>query len=349
MNNISDLQTKKTKKGKIVTAALFALSLAVVAYVAIAEFGGNKDRSLTDIHIDILYLIPAVGCFLTGLLCETLKYSVLLKKRGYKGTMAKGFKCAVIGKYYDNITPAGAGGQGFQIYELKKYGCDDGTAGALPIIGFLGLQSAFVLIGTATMILGGRYLRDLTALRITAAAGLVFYAFIPVCIIIFAAAPKALYKIVRAGTALLAKVRIVKDKDRALEGAVFSLESYTGALHEFSGSKRQIASVVLLSLIYQAAFMSLPYFVLHFFGAEIGFVTCFCKVVYIYAAITLIFTPGNSGAAEASFYLVFGSLKGGAVFWAMLMWRLLCYYSWLALGAVVQMAGAVKKRKKDPS
>jgi len=103
--------------------------------------------------------------------------------------------------------------------------------------------------------------------------------------------------------------------------------------------------VFFLSLVYQLALMCLPYFVLHFFGAGVGFIECFCQVVYIYAAITIVFTPGNSGAAEASFYMVFGTLSGGAVFWGMLVWRALCYYSWIVLGAIVQVKDRLSKRK----
>jgi len=339
--------TKKKKKSRWITAGFFAFSLVVVAVIAIMEFGGEKDRHLENIKFNFAFLAAAVGCFLMALLCETLKYSFLLRGRGVKNRKNLGFTCAVIGKYYDNITPAGAGGQGFQMYHLSKNGCDHGTAGGLPIIGFLGLQFAFVFIGIMIMIFGGRYIGDIVVIRATAIAGLVFYAFIPMCIILFAVAPGLLESIIRWGTRMGGRFHLLKDPEKANSKALGSLKQYTDALREFGRNTKQIIVVGLLSLVYQCAIMSIPFFVLRFFGADILFIDCFCRVVYIYAAMAIIFTPGNSGAAEASFYMVFSSLSGGAIFWGMLVWRMLCYYSWIILGAVVQLHDRLSKKRKQ--
>ena len=336
--------TKKSKKSGIITAALFCFSLAVVAVIAIMEFGGQQDRHIEQGSFNVLFLLAAIGCFVAALICESFKYSYMLVKRGIKGKKGIGLSVAVIGKYYDNLTPAGAGGQGFQMYYLNSRGCDPGTSGGLPIIGFLGLQFAFVLIGIVTLILGRDYLGELVAIKVTAIVGLVFYAFVPSCIIFFAIAPKLLESIVSWGTRMLGRIHILKDPAATEQKAIESLKSYTDTLRSFSKVRGQMLVVFGLSLVYQIAFMCLPFFVLKFFGANVEFIPCFCQVVYIYAAITIIFTPGNSGAAEASFYMVFNSLSGGEVFWGMLVWRALCYYSWIFLGAIIQIRDRMKKR-----
>ena len=338
---------KKSKKSNIFTAALFAFSLVVVAVIAIMEFGGEQDRHIEKGSFNVLYLFAAVGCFLVALLCESTKYSYLLKGKTVENRRKLGFSTAVIGKYYDNLTPAGAGGQGFQMYHLSSHGCGPGTSGGLPIIGFLGLQFAFVLIGIVTIILGRDFLEDLIPIKVTAIIGLCFYAFIPSCIIFFAIAPKVLEAIVDWGTRMLGRIRIIKDPEKTSERAISSLKSYTGTMHSFSRNKTQVMVVFGLSILYQLAFMCMPFFVLKFFGASMGFIECFCRVVYIYAAITIIFTPGNSGAAEASFYMVFNNLSGGEVFWGMLVWRALCYYSWIFLGAVIQIRDRLSTKNKN--
>lgn len=334
---MEDSGNKKSKKKGIITALFFVFSLAIVAVIAFREFGGQQDRHLDNLQFQYPFLACAIGCFLVALFCESMKYKYLLRRRGYTRKKNLGFSCAVIGKYYDNLTPAGAGGQGFQMYYLTKNGCDSGTAGSLPIIGFLGLQFAFVLIAILTLILGRDYIGELVVLRVTAIAGVVFYAFVPTCIIFFAIAPRTLITIVCWGTKMLGKIHILKHPEQARAKAIRSLRSYTEGLRAFWYNRKETLIVFGLSLVYQIAFMIMPYFVLRFFGSEMGFIECFCKVVYIYAAITIVFTPGNSGAAEASFYLVFESLPSGAVFWGMLVWRGLCYYSWIVLGVVMQL------------
>ena len=336
---------KSSKKSRILTGSFLAFSLAVVAVIAIREFGGTQNRHIENPDFNVLYLLLAVGCFGVALLTESLKYSYMLKKRGFKTKKSLGFTAAVIGKYYDNLTPAGAGGQGFQMYHLSSAGCDAGTAGGLPILGFLGLQFAFVLIGLVTMICGTAYIGDLVFIRVTAIVGLVFYAFVPACILFFAVAPHILEAIVGWGTRMLGKLHILKDAEKTNAKAIESLQSYTDALRTFSKDKKQMVMIFILSLIYQLAFMCMPFFILKFFGAEMGFIDCFCRVVYIYAAIAIIFTPGNSGAAEASFYTVFSVLSDGEIFWGMLVWRALCYYSWIVLGAIVQFRDNIAAKK----
>jgi uncharacterized membrane protein YbhN (UPF0104 family) len=59
----------------------------------------------------------------------------------------------------------------------------------------------------------------------------------------------------------------------------------------------------------------------------------FSMCVYLYAAVAFIPTPGNSGAAEISFALIFTQImQGGVIFWSMLYWRFCCYYVILLLG-----------------
>ena len=343
------VQPTQKKSKRWITAAFLGFSLAVVAVIAILEFGGDKDRSLESHAFNFGFLALAVGCFAAALLCETVKYSYLLYRRRAKCRYSRiymGFSTGVIGKYYDNITPSGIGGQGFQMYHLAHYGSDAGTAAGLPIIGYLGLQFSFVIIALFSMIFGNKYLGDLVVIRATAIAGLVCYAFMPFCIVFFAIAPKFLERIIRWGTKMGGKLHILKHPDTAAEKVVEYLRMYTDTLREFARSASQVFVVAAVSVIYQLAFMSLPYFVLHFFGANIGFVECFCRVVYIYCAMTLIITPGNSGGAEAGFYMVFSSLSGGAVFWGMLVWRVLCYYSWIILGAIIQLKLRLRENKE---
>ena len=57
--------------------------------------------------------------------------------------------------------------------------------------------------------------------------------------------------------------------------------------------------------------------------------------VYVYASTTIVPTPGNAGAAEGSFYLLFEQMEGSGLFWAMLAWRFCSYYIFILLGLVI--------------
>ena len=100
-----------------------------------------------------------------------------------------------------------------------------------------------------------------------------------------------------------------------------------------------------LSLVYRIALCSMPYFVLKMFGAPVSFLHIFVSTIYIYASIALVPTPGNVGAAEGAFYLVFSAMGSDGVFWAMLVWRVFSYYAFIAAGALVYGVNALQAKR----
>ncbi len=336
---------KKRKFGSLIVAAI---NIIIVAAIAIFEFSGGHSedyRSVKIADINLVYLLGAIGCFILMLVFETLKYWYMLKKAGHSEPLSLGFKTAILGKYFDNITPAGAGGQPFQMSFLKNNGCSAGVAGSLPIIGFLGLQFSFVLIGAIVLIFVHNVPPELLSIRIMAWIGLLFYAFVPTCIIIFSVIPLKFMGVIRFFTKVLHKLHIVKDPEKATEKAREALASYSDCLKQYRNQPKLIIFISAMSLLFQICVLSMPWFVLRAFGATIDFLPCFTQVANIYAAITIIPTPGNSGAAEVSFYMVFNALREGRVFIAMLIWRVLCYYSWLLCGALYFIYNIFEKKK----
>jgi uncharacterized protein (TIRG00374 family) len=99
---------------------------------------------------------------------------------------------------------------------------------------------------------------------------------------------------------------------------------------------------LLLSLIEQLALASIAYFTLRFYGWDFVNVGGFDEWVMvvqlcfiIYSAVSFIPTPGNSGAADGLFYLLFTvPLSAGLAFPAMLSWRFLSYYSYILIGFI---------------
>lgn len=345
---------KKTKRflGLLLT---ILINIAIVAYIASREFGGNGEHFPTpaSLNISLIYLLLAAACFVLALLMETFKYSSMIIASEGRYDPKGAFECAALGKYYDNITPLGAGGQPFQIFYLKKRGFSTGSSAALPIVGFLGLKLAFVLLAVFVFVFNSSISQGLPAMRVGAYIGLAFYLFLPLCVVLFAMIPNPFSKIVCIFARFLNKLHIVKDYDKAVNDIISYLGKYTESLKAISSHPHLLLKVIFFSTIYQLAILSMPYFVLRAFGGANSWWTVFSLVVYIYAAITIIPTPGNAGAAEGFFYTVFSTLTSANLFWAVLIWRLLCYYTWLILGLIILTKSAVKteyrsKKRKIP-
>ena len=124
------------------------------------------------------------------------------------------------------------------------------------------------------------------------------------------------------------------------------LDNYRSSLAVIAKDRLAMMGLIILSLVYRIALCSLPFFVLKMFGASVVFLRIFASTIYIYATICLVPTPGNAGAAEGAFYLVFSAMGSGGVFWAMLIWRIFSYYSFIVTGATVYGSNALRRKRE---
>ncbi|MBQ6152699.1 MAG: flippase-like domain-containing protein [Ruminococcus sp.] len=342
---------KHQKLKKWIGIALFvALNAVVLYFTAKDDFSKPPKLTQTFGFTNILFILGGILCLVIVLMAETFKYMLMMKHLNEKVSFRVAFETAALGKYYDCITPSGAGGQPFQIYHLHSNGYSDGAASAMPLSGFFTMQFGFVFLAILVFIFHNNAIGDQIGIKITAYIGAVAYTIVPVMIIISAVAPKIAMKIVAFFVKLGAKLHIFKKPNHTIMKAVKALNNYSVSLKAITNSKGLLTQLLILSVIFQAAIACMPFFAVRTFGGDIGFIDAACMCIYIYAAITIVPTPGNSGAAEGSFYIIFSSLGTSGVFWAMLVWRFLCYYSFIVIGLLVYAVKALKKilsKKKD--
>lgn len=333
-------------KKRIASISFVLINIAVVAVLAFSEFGKTQTGPLPAVRFNVVYLICLLGCFAVAMLSETVKYYLMMKRFRADSSLHDAFEVAAYGKYYDNITPFGAGGQPFQAIYLKNKGFSGGHCASLPIAGFLNLQLAFLLLAAVVFVFG-KWAMPLVGVRVAAYVGMAFYLFLPLLILLFAVAPAALTSCIGFFVRLCGRLHLVRDPEKTMERTVSGLSEYRESLKELLGVRMLLTETFLLSLLYQICICAMPYFALHAFGSTAGFLQLFCVTVFIYSAITFIPTPGNSGAAEGSFYTVFSTLSGGSLFWAMLVWRFFCYYLFLLIGLWLQVKKIFKRGKKS--
>lgn len=341
-------EDQKGKRRRLLTLLLtIAINIIIVAVIAFIEFGDEvKNAERVALHeLSLWYIAAGAVLFGVAVLTDFLKYSRMTELCEGRRLPSVALRCGLLGKYYDNITPFGAGGQPFQIMFLKKQGLSTASASAIPIAAFLSQQLAFIAVAAAVFILNRDVIAASPVVRVSAYFGLVMYMILPLLILCFAVFPKPFEKLVVFFTHLLGKLKIFRDPEEAKRNVYDTLNEYVGGIRTIMKDPRTVAELMIYSIVYQLAIMSIPYCMLRGFGGESSWATAFSLTVYVYAAITIIPTPGNSGAAEGSFYAVFSSLEGGFLFWAMIVWRVLVYYSWLVLGVIVVATNAGERGK----
>ena len=102
---------------------------------------------------------------------------------------------------------------------------------------------------------------------------------------------------------------------------------------------------LVLSVAFNFLVSMIPFFVLTAFGGNVDFLPCFVTTVAVTSAVYFIPTPGNAGAAEGAFFIVFSALSSGYVFWAMLIWRFFSYYIYIIMGPIIYFAMHLEKKR----
>ncbi|MBR3386146.1 flippase-like domain-containing protein [Candidatus Saccharibacteria bacterium] len=348
----SEKRDYKKRIGKPLLFVVFiAINIAVIAATAINEFGNSESAAeLSTVQLNWWMLIPAALCFVVAFFADVYKYVLLLRKNTKPGTFKKGEdwrlarRTVIFGKYYDNITPASVGGQPFQIYYLHKSGkLPSGLATTLPMIGMIAVQVAFIMVALVCFLSGAS--DKMMLLGIAAWVGLLVYAFWPVAVLIATFAPKTMTRIISFVVKILAKIKIVKNGEEVAEKIEFEVNEYAKSVKIILKQKDVLFKILLLMIVFNILMASIPYFVLAAFGGDVAYFPSLALTVAVMSSVYFVPTPGNSGAAEGAFYLVFNALSTGYVFWAMLVWRFFTYYIYIIMGPVTYLIMKVEKKR----
>lgn len=339
----SFLKRKRVKQLLIIAFIIF--NIAIIYWTASKEL--NRDEGLPEAHFTWWLLLLAIVAFVGALAADIYKYYMLIRHFTKRKDLKLAAQTVFLGRYYDNITPSAVGGQPFQIHHMHKHGkIDSEHAAMIPIICFVSLQFAYVVLCFLTLVFGANIvLSDVT--YAASFVGILLMAFAPGTVIFFAVKPKAAKKIASAILKFGHKLHIVRHLEETEAKTLGEIEKYADTVRRVLKNKKLLVRVLALSFAYQLCLYSIPFLVVRAFGGDVGYLPATMTALTIQAAITFIPTPGNAGAAEGSFYLVFASLGSGNTFWAMFTWRFFTYYAFIALGGLVYLEMAYMKRKRS--
>lgn len=346
---VKELTGMKSKKKKLFMIIFLIANILAIALTAILEFGGSKESVQPGEVLAIwgqnwIFILFAIACLAVLLSVETLKFAFFFKKVTGKFNLKLAWSTLIQGKYYDNITPSATGGQPFQVYHMSKHGIEPGRATAIAIMCFFLTQIAFTVSCFVLISIYGMNLVP-EGIVITAYIGAVLAVITPVLLITASFIPKTAKKLLDLCVTLLVKIKIIKNREKAIEKVHDYIDEYSHSMALMKNMKGTLLVNLILSVISTLASASIPYFVILCCGQHIPYFEVLTMCQMTYAAVSFIPTPGGSGAAEASFYIVFGVLGGGFLFMGMLLWRFISFYSILFIGLGVIISSYTRNGK----
>lgn len=302
-----------------------------------------------------VYALIAFGVLIVIIFSEWMKYFVIMKTTTGKCYPRSSLKVALLGRFYDNVTPFAVGGQPMQIYYLHKKGFSGGVSSAVVLIKYFAHMFSYTLISLLLMACCTFVLTDIestwrTIITVGAWVGLVVNMFLPIMIVTFAIVPKFARGLASLVVGLGAKIKIVKDKEATMAKAEKVVSDFRAGFRIMSKKPFNLIALLFFCLTEVFLSFSFPYFVFKAYSAlpaEGGFslfITIVALNVYCTQAVAIIPTPGNSGAIEgvlAKAYLAIAVTA--SLSWALFTWRFAVYYIYIIIGMGLVIFELIRK------
>lgn len=345
----------KSKKKKIFNSCFLIVNIILVAlvfYNFAHEQGGIQPLgTLLSSNPKWRYIFVAIGLYFATVIFNTLKLVILIRHRTGKFKFWTSFKVSSIGKYYDNITPLGSGGQPFEIYHLKKAGYSADTATAIPLAKYMIWQITFVILNLFILIIYSSNYTSSSLVLILAIVGLSINLGLFLFVFFMSITKKFGASLVVGVLKILHKLRIIKNYQTTLVKVLKFVKSYQYCIKSFATRPLTIILEVIVTMCSIISNAMIAYFIYIAFvdvpAISLWQMVCSCCICDLAACFFPM--PGGSGAQELSFNSVLGSLfTEGTLFWGILIWRILTYYLHIVQGGIIIIIDIlISKKKKD--
>lgn len=345
------VEKPKSKKKKIWSILLFVLNIALVVlvfYNFAKEQGGIQPLStLFAGHPKWMFLWIALGLYFVAVIFNTFKFAILIKNRTGKFRFWFSLKLASIGRYYDQVTPLGTGGQPFEIYYLKKNGYSGDTATAIPLAKYMIWQISFSILCLIVLILYSSHVSSPLVL-VMAWVGVSITLALFLFVFFMSITKKFGASLVVAVLKLLHKCKIIKNYQAVLVKVLRFVKSYQICIKSFAKKPLTVFFEILVTMGSVIANALIAYFIYIAFvdvpAMSWWDIVCYCIICEI--AVSFWPMPGGSGAQELSFNALLGSLfPEGTLFWGILIWRICTYYLYILQGGIVLILDAIVSKK----
>lgn len=347
---------EKTKKKTLWSWLFVLLNIAVVAGIFINQFASGEAAGIEELFLQKAnwgYLGIAVLLMVASMILEACKTYHLIWISTHRHRPFLSYKSTALCKYYDSITPMSSGGEPFQIYYLKNRGIRGEVATSIPIVKSLFWQISNSLIAIIFLVFNSGAYSGKNPLVITIAWISVFLNSLALlAIILLSLSKKVGPKIVIVILKIGAKLHIIKNYQLTFRKVMRFVLNYQNCMRSFATNFFTVLLQIFLATAEVLVSLLVPYFVYRTFAVNLAeYVSAFdVMTMTIICNMTglIIPIPGGAGVAEFSFLEMFGGLFASDIkVWALLIWRMLSYYSVIIRGILVTIYDGVYGNKKS--
>lgn len=268
-----------------------------------------------------------------------------------KVSFLKAFRVAIVGQYYSALTPSSTGGQPMQVMYMKRDGVPVGTSTCIMLIKFICYQLGSFLLFILGMILRGVYYYTvINSIFWISVLGFFINFTVVILLALSVFRESWVLKIGSAFIRLGCFIKVIKNKEKVNSSFEKLVSDFRMAVGYVKKYKLKVFINFLMILVHLLSLFSITIWIYLAFGQTGGTILDLLFLqVFLTVTVTLFPMPGASGASEIGFYGFMSMFfKSDIIFLAMLMWRLITYYSNIFIGALyvlIEEVFSLRKKK----
>ena len=337
------------KKKKTFIRYVFLLALMGVTVYLVLK---SLDISMLSSVIAMVkkeYLLVGGIAVILYIILEGVILQVIINEQYKLKSHFVGFRLAIMGFYYNLVTPFASGSQPIQIYVLNKYKVPLSKSTGIITNKTILYQVVITLYCSLFIFLNINKLQyDLKTVIPFVVLGLGVNLFTFIIAFLAILNTTKIKRWCHKFVAYLVKFKLFKFLKIKEDRIDTFIDEYTEAIKFFMKNKKLLIITVILTVIQIACYFSVAYWIYKAFNLNgYSFIYLMTLQVYLYMAISPIPTPGNIGANELAFFTIFKrvfpqTLLGYAVF----LYGGFMYYLILILSGIFTIYSHYRMDKK---
>lgn len=328
-------------------AFLLLIVLGIVLYFILKDNFTEVVKTL--VKADLRWILFAIIFIFIYWILRTVSLYIIIREYSKEVKFKQMFKLTLITQFFNGITPFSTGGQPMEVYYLKKSGIRASKGTNIIIQNFILYQTALIMHGILAIYLNYHFhfFKEVAILKELTLIGFIINTLVGIGLLFISFSTKFNKKVINILIWCGHKIKIIKDKDRAIETWKDRLEEFHESAKLLINKKSLFVKGIIYNFVSLGIFYAIPLFIIYGLGNfDINVVQAITSSAYVLIIGAFVPIPGGSGGIEYGFMQFFGNFIGGSVLSAsLLVWRFITYYLGIILGAIMInfFEGDVKK------
>ena len=278
----------------------------------------NKKFIFIGFLIMVLYII--LECTIINILIKTIQKTKV---------RFLAVKIAMMGFYYNLVTPFASGSQPMQIYALNKYDINLSKSIAIVTNKTVLFQTVVTIYSAVIIFLNIEVLKnELPSMLVLMSIGMVMNIVSLLGGMLIVLTPNTMKIIVKVIVNILYRLNIFKSLNKKIHTINKFIDEYSYSIKLFIKNKKALCLSIILTIIQLTVFFSISYCVYKAFNLNgLSLFEVLSLQVFLYMSVSPIPTPGNVGANEVAFLTIIANVfPGNIIGYSVFLYSIYVYY-----------------------